>query len=955
MAEWRLWRQRPGGERDEVIDHPLLDLWERPNPFFTQEEFVEVSQQHIDLTGESFWLIVRNAAGGPAELWPIRPDRMRIIPSVTEFIDHYEYIIGSTKIPLDTEDVIFLRMPSPLDPYRGMGPVGSIMTDVETERMAATWSRNFFRNSAEPGGIITFPDELNDDQFAKQSMRWREQHQGVANAHRVAVLEGGATWTDRKLTQRDMQFEQLRRLNRDTIMGAFGMPNSVMGVTENVNRANAEAGEVMFARWLVRPRLTRIMGALNKRLIEPVDPTLRMSFVDPVPQNRELLLEEATGAFKEQILTRNEARRRLGEPDLEDERGDEFASPSAGGGGFAAGFQRRTIVIRAVDPQELKPEADPAENFIEAGWVRRLALEADRLVAFLEELEGRSPESLLVTGKGVTKVEISDLGGFDWDWWTLYGDEVVDELSRAFSTILGAQLPDMPAEEVQRLAGEYANARGARLLRLDGDLNLMQETRRVVNQVVATSIEAGQSLAQLQIDLRENFAFSPARAARVARTETATALGQGSKRAALVQGRDEKAWITQGDLLVSQVVCAPNEAQGWIKVTDPFQSGHDTIPGHVNCFIPGTMVQGRFVGGLKAWYAGEVVNLVTAAGKRLTVTPNHPILTDQGFLSASAVRKGTNVVSYRGNGEGGAMLSQDKHEMPAMIEQVLETLRRGGRSVWIKTVSTYLHGDARGVEGDIEIVGADRVLAISSEADLDQAVAQLALTGPDVGLAIEARLGTGFSRGDAINATSARLPGSSELTLSRLATSTPAQALGLAPPTKWDVRRFQEPVDGGTADAQFLRELLDRYPGQVAFDQVIDIWKDEWTGHVYDLQAEGGWLLAGGIVTSNCRCVVRYRTSTQLESGAMHYVSGQTPAPQTALGPGHRVAELRCATCDRILARGVPAGESRYCRRCKTETVADGPADPGEYERTRTIERNDDGYMVAIHETVRRV
>ncbi len=30
-------------------------------------------------------------------------------------------------------------------------------------------------------------------------------------------------------------------------------------------------------------------------------------------------------------------------------------------------------------------------------------------------------------------------------------------------------------------------------------------------------------------------------------------------------------------------ICAANASQGWIAVDDSFQSGHDVIPGHVNC------------------------------------------------------------------------------------------------------------------------------------------------------------------------------------------------------------------------------------------------------------------------------------------------------------------------------------------------------------------------------------
>ena len=290
--EWKLYRVQ-GGDREEIDQHPALDLWRSANPFVTREDFLETSQQHMELVGEMWWVLVRNRSGVPVELQVVRPDRMRPIPHPTEYIAGYEYRLGTEAVPLDRDDVIFTRNPNPLDAYRGIGVVQSMMVDLGAERLAAEWMNNFFRNSAEPGGVIEFPTNLPDSDFQRLADRWRWQHQGVGNAHRVAIIERGK-WVERKITQRDMQFEQLRRFERDQILGAFGMPLPIMGITESVNRSNAEAAEVMYARWMIRPRLTRIRAALNEKLVKlyPDGDSLHFDFVDPVPENRVELTSE---------------------------------------------------------------------------------------------------------------------------------------------------------------------------------------------------------------------------------------------------------------------------------------------------------------------------------------------------------------------------------------------------------------------------------------------------------------------------------------------------------------------------------------------------------------------------------------------------------------------------------------------------------------------------------------
>ena len=191
------------------------------------------------------------------------------------------------KIPLPVDDVIQLKMPNPLDPYRGLGPVQAAMVDLDSSRFSAEWNRNFFINSAEPGGIIEVPDRLTDDEFNEMTERWREQHQGVAQAHRVAVLEQG-TWKDRSMSQRDMQFVQLRGLSREVIREAFGIHGHMLGNSQDVNKANAEAGEISFARWLVTPRVNRFKQALNHRLLPMFGATgLTLEPDRVVPEDRE--------------------------------------------------------------------------------------------------------------------------------------------------------------------------------------------------------------------------------------------------------------------------------------------------------------------------------------------------------------------------------------------------------------------------------------------------------------------------------------------------------------------------------------------------------------------------------------------------------------------------------------------------------------------------------------------
>lgn len=268
-VNWRLWRVSDTGkaeDRTEVTRHQALKVWKRPNNFWTGREFVEAGQQHQDLTGETWWVVERDALGFgiPTGMWVVRPDRMTPVPSPDDYLAGYLYRSpDGEEVALTLDQVIFTKTPSPLDPYRGLGPVASLMLTLEGEQAAEQYNSVFYRNSAQPGGVLTTPEMLGDTDYTRIRDRWAEQHKGVENAHRVAILEGGLAFTPITYTRKDMQAAETAKVGPDKIKRAFGISGFAIGELENANRASSEAASAWFAQNLTVPRLDRIRDALN--------------------------------------------------------------------------------------------------------------------------------------------------------------------------------------------------------------------------------------------------------------------------------------------------------------------------------------------------------------------------------------------------------------------------------------------------------------------------------------------------------------------------------------------------------------------------------------------------------------------------------------------------------------------------------------------------------------------
>jgi HK97 family phage portal protein len=361
-------------QRIEVVRHPALSLWNKPNDFMTGYEFREGSQQHEELTGETFWVLNRELVTFPTAMWYVRPDRLEPQPDPDDYIVGWIYTApNGQKVPLKLDEVIQEKIPDPLDPFRGAGPVASIMPNIQQQRYATEFQRNKFINSADPGGVITFPGgglggtvRMSDKEFDEFTDRWRESHQGVARAAAVAVLENGATFTPVGTTNKDMDYANLRLTNRDEIRETWRIHKANLGTSDDVNRANAQTAAELFSSDQVIPRLERRRDTLNYKLLPMFgDDSVEFDFDDPSPENAEAAMVElgekakAFTAFVDGGMDPHDALELAGLPD--------------------ADFVERATQVPAVPPAWVPappaapaPGADPAQPEDMAALVRRV-------------------------------------------------------------------------------------------------------------------------------------------------------------------------------------------------------------------------------------------------------------------------------------------------------------------------------------------------------------------------------------------------------------------------------------------------------------------------------------------------------------------------------------------------------------------------------------------------------
>jgi hypothetical protein len=127
-----------------------------------------------------------------------------------------------------------------------------------------------------------------------------------------------------------------------------------------------------------------------------------------------------------------------------------------------------------------------------------------------------------------------------------------------------------------------------------------------------------------------------------------------------------------------------------------------------NCLLPGNLVSGRFTKAFKSIYQGKTVKITCASGSSVWVTPNHPILSESGFIPAAKVAKGSNLVSYE---NGIDFNPNNKKNCNARVEDIFCSLSKFSDPILFRPTSLDFHGDGEFFKEEVNVIDIERELA----------------------------------------------------------------------------------------------------------------------------------------------------------------------------------------------------------------------------------------------------
>lgn len=296
--ELQLFKVKSDGSWEQTFQHDLLELLSKPNDQMIGPELLEQTSMSLDFHGNAYWLVRKD--GKTRVIHPLIASRVTIKRSegFPQRVLYYEYSENSRVYRFNPEEIIHFRESYNGDTLEGLGPFQAIAESLDLDKASAEWNRAFFENAARPD-LVLKTKFTTKQQVEILRAQFEDRFKGVKNAHKVAVLPSGVEAEKMSWNQKDMDFMEQQRWNRDDILSGLRTPHVVLGLGagENLNRATAEATNYIYALRTVRPRMKRIVRYLNEYLVPLFGDTLVLDFVDPVPENEELAIKKRQAAL----------------------------------------------------------------------------------------------------------------------------------------------------------------------------------------------------------------------------------------------------------------------------------------------------------------------------------------------------------------------------------------------------------------------------------------------------------------------------------------------------------------------------------------------------------------------------------------------------------------------------------------------------------------------------------
>ena len=292
-------------------DHPLVRLFNNPNGPDVAYDLWAYDTMFFLLCGSSHWWVIKNALGTPVEIWVIPTHWMQM---VTNDGAPLGYIIqspfGITQFA-PFEDVVSFYEHSPLNRWEGYAVSQAIDMWLDLYDSMTRTRLAMMKNGATPAFHVELGESYADpdEQFlARYYSQWFARFQGEARAGQPLITGADVKINPIGVAPKEVGFETSEDQIGPMVLGAYGVPKAVVGLTTDMTYGSVKASKDAFREYSVNSHLIYRGQVITEKIMHPVDDKGMCYWNDRVTGDPDYRLREHAQDLTTGVRTVNEVR-----------------------------------------------------------------------------------------------------------------------------------------------------------------------------------------------------------------------------------------------------------------------------------------------------------------------------------------------------------------------------------------------------------------------------------------------------------------------------------------------------------------------------------------------------------------------------------------------------------------------------------------------------------------------
>src|SRR5210317_1092156 len=313
-----------GGSAKKV--NKLMNI--KPNPFEDRARLFRRAFLDFHLDGNAFFYYDGES------LYLLPANDVEVVPDDRAFVSHYNYLVHNQQandfygfgrgkqtskaesIRFEPNEIIHVMAENENSIFRGTSKLKPVLNLMELYYYMIKFQRQFFKNNALPGFVLTTDNILSKRVKERLLESWRASYTTIFDgARNPAILDGGLKideFSTKSFDQLDFE-NSIERIQQD-MAKALGVPYVLL---KSGNNANIDANQKLFYLHTILPILNQFCSAFSHFFNGGVTITPdRLSVPALQPDNRTQAVYYST-LVNTGIITPNEAREGLRFPKIE--------------------------------------------------------------------------------------------------------------------------------------------------------------------------------------------------------------------------------------------------------------------------------------------------------------------------------------------------------------------------------------------------------------------------------------------------------------------------------------------------------------------------------------------------------------------------------------------------------------------------------------------------------------